>query len=1032
MVSITSHRQQLLLYLHLLVHLFLGIQQLSHSLATYTNQTTVPPPAAAAVPCRPDQSATLLRLRRSFSTTTDSACTLASWRAGTDCCLWEGVSCTAADGRVTTLDLAECWLQSAGLHPALFDLTSLRYLDLSFNSFNESELPAVGFERFTELTYLNLSYTDFIGKIPHGIRQLSKLVTLDFTNWIYLIEGDNDYFLPLGEGRWPVVEPDIGAFVANLSNLKELYLGNVDLFDNGAAWCSAFANSTPQLQVLSLPNTHIDAPICESLSSIRSLTKINLNYNKVYGQIPESFADLPSLTFLKLAYNRLEGRFPMRIFQNKNLTSIDVSYNSKICGLLPNFSSHSIIKELLFSNTNFSGPVPSSISNLISLKKLGIAATDFHQEQLPTSIGELKSLTSLQVSGAGIVGEIPSWVANLTYLETLQFSNCGLSGQVPSFIGNLKNLITLKLYACNFSGQVPPHIFNLTQLGIINFHSNSFIGTIQLSSFFKMPNLFRLNLSNNKLSIVDGEYNSSWASIQNFDTLCLASCNMSKLPNSLKHMHYVEVLDLSNNHIHGPVPQWAWDNWINSLILMNISHNQFSSGIGYGPTISANMFVIDISYNLFEGPIPIPGPQNQLFDCSNNQFSSMPFNFGSYSSSISLLMAPRNKLSGEIPRSICEATSLMLLDLSNNYLIGSIPSCLMEDMSRLNVLNLKGNQLQGRLPNSPKQDCAFEALDFSDNQIEGQLPRSLAACKDLEVFDIGKNLINDTFPCWMSMLPKLQVLVLKSNMFIGDVGTSILEDRNNCEFGKLRIIDLASNNFSGLLRNKWFKSMGSMMTKDVNETLVMENQYDLLGQTYQFTTAITYKGSDISFSKILRTIVIIDVSNNAFYGPIPESVVDLLLLGGLNMSCNSLIGPIPSQLGMLHQLESLDLSSNELSGEIPWELASLDFLSMLNLSYNQLQGRIPESSHFLTFSDLSFLGNIGLCGFQVSKACNNMTPDMVQHQSKKVSIDIILFLFVGLGFGVGFAIAIILTWGISASSSLPLQSTLLRIMFHLQ
>ena len=200
------------------------------------------------------------------------------------------------------------------------------------------------------------------------------------------------------------------------------------------------------------------------------------------------------------------------------------------------------------------------------------------------------------------------------------------------------------------------------------------------------------------------------------------------------------------------------------------------------------------------------------------------------------------------------------------------------------------------------------------------------------------------------------------------------------------------------------------MTKDVNETLVMENQYDLLGQTYQFTTAITYKGSDISFSKILRTIVIIDVSNNEFYGTIPESIGDLVLLGGLNMSHNALIGPIPSQFGMLHQLESLDLSSNELSGEIPWELASLDFLSVLNLSYNKLQGRIPESSHFLTFSDLSFLGNIDLCGFQVSKACNNMTPDMVLHQSKKVSIDIVLFLFAGLGFGVGFAIAIILTW----------------------
>ncbi|KAI4963558.1 hypothetical protein ZWY2020_011368 [Hordeum vulgare] len=346
MISRSSHQQQLLLCL--LLHLCLGIQ-LSYSLATTSNQTTAP---AAAVPCRPDQSSALLRLRRSFPATTDSTCTLASWRAGTDCCHWEGVTCAAAaDGRVTTLDLAECRLQSAGpgLHPALFELTSLRYLDLSFNSFNESELPAVGFERLTELTYLNLSYTDFVGKIPHGIRRLSKLVSLDFTNWIYLVEGDNDYFLPLAEGRWPMVEPDIGSFLANLSNLKELYLGNVDLSGNGAAWCSAFANSTPQLQVLNLPNTHIDAPICESLSTIRSLTKINLNYNKVYGQIPESFADLPSLSVLKLAYNRLQGRFPMRIFHNRNLTAVDVSYNSKVLQQL-NFTKSSFPLQLVSSD----------------------------------------------------------------------------------------------------------------------------------------------------------------------------------------------------------------------------------------------------------------------------------------------------------------------------------------------------------------------------------------------------------------------------------------------------------------------------------------------------------------------------------------------------------------------------------------------------------------------------------------------------------------------------------------------------------
>jgi Leucine-rich repeat (LRR) protein len=999
MTSGSSRCEQLLL--HLLTHFLLGVH-LCYSLAT-----TKPPI------CRPDQASTLLQLKRSFSTN-GSQCTLASWRPGTDWCRWEGIRCGDADGRVTALDLGGCGLESGGgLHPALFDLTSLRRLDLSGNDFNESRLPSAGFERLAELVYLNLSATGFVGEIPRGIRQLGKLVSLDLSDWIYLLELDDDYFVPLGDGRWPLVESDVGSLVANLSNLKELRLDSVDLSGNGAAWCDGFANSTPQLQVLRLPNTGLHAPICGSLSSIRSLVEITLSYNSLHGQVPETFADLPNLSGLRLSYNQLEGWFPTRIFRNNNLTVVDIRYNFDISGTLPgDFSSDSALIKLLCANTNFSGPVPSSINNLTSLKYLGIASTGFHQ-QLPSSIGDLKSLRSLEVSGAGIVGKFPSWVTNLTSLLFLQFSNCGLSGEVPSSIGNLNNLTSLQLYACNFSGQIPPHIFNLTQLQVIKFRSTSFIGTIELSSFFKLPNLFRLNLSNNKLTVVEGEYNSSWESIENFDTLGLASCAISKLPDTLRHMHSLEVLDLSNNHLHGVVPQWAWENWADSLILLNLSHNQFTS-TGYDFVRPANINLLDISFNLLEGPIPIPGPNNELFDCSNNHFSSMPFNFGSHLSIASFLMASRNNLSGEIPPSICEGTTLQLLDLSYNNFSGSIPSCLVGNMSQLNVLNLKGNRLNGRLPDSLKQECALDAIDFSDNQIEGQLPRSLVACKDLEVFDIGNNQMSDNFPCWMSVLPKLQVLVLKSNKFFGMLGPSDPGDKNSCEFAKLRIFDLASNNFSGLLVPEWFKSMKSMMTQYVNETLVMGNEYKLLDHPYQFTASITYKGLDMIFSKILRTIVVIDISNNAFHGAIPVSIGDLVLLSGVNMSRNSLTGMIPSQLGALHQLESLDVSSNDLSGEIPQELASLDFLSTLNLSNNKLEGRIPESPQFLTFTNLSFLGNIGLCGLQVSKACNNITPNVDPPQSDETkSKDIVLlFLFSGLGFGVGFAVAVVLAFGI--------------------
>jgi hypothetical protein len=113
-----------------------------------------------------------------------------------------------------------------------------------------------------------------------------------------------------------------------------------------------------------------------------------------------------------------------------------------------------------------------------------------------------------------------------------------------------------------------------------------------------------------------------------------------------------------------------------------------------------------------------------------------------------------------------------------------------------------------------------------------------------------------------------------------------------------------------------------MMTKSTNDTLFMQNEYRQIDQ-YQFTTEITYKGSVVTFSKILTTLVIIDASSNGFSGVIPRSFGELVLLCGLNLSNNAFTGMIPSQLGALHQLESLDLSSNDLSGVIPVELAWL-------------------------------------------------------------------------------------------------------------
>lgn len=222
------------------------------------------------------------------------------------------------------------------------------------------------------------------------------------------------------------------------------------------------------------------------------------------------------------------------------------------------------------------------------------------------------------------------------------------------------------LHNCNFSGPIPRQIFNLTQLSWLYLHSNSFTGTVELSSFQELPALYNLSLSKNRLSGIDGEFTSS----REMGSLSLACCNISSFPIFLRNINMVNYLDLSDNKIHSALPHWAWEKWDN-MIVFNLSHNQIHCSVFRG-----DIPLLDISSNLMDGPLPIPGPNMYLFDCSNNRFSSIPLNFGSRLSNISFIRASRNNLSGEIPPSICDARGLTLLDLSYNNLSGLIPSCL--------------------------------------------------------------------------------------------------------------------------------------------------------------------------------------------------------------------------------------------------------------------------------------------------------------------------------------------------------------------
>ncbi|KAF2948542.1 hypothetical protein DAI22_01g043300 [Oryza sativa Japonica Group] len=1047
------------------------------------------------VHCHPDQASSLLRLKASFTGTS----LLPSWRAGSDCCHWEGVTCDMASGRVISLDLSELNFISNRLDPALFNLTSLRNLSLAYNDFWNAPLPASGFERLTDMIHLNLSDSSLTGQIPIGIGSLKKLVTLDFSRNYGL------YF----------VKPSFQTVMANLSNLRELHLDDVNILSSRSSWSVILADNTPQLEILSLSQCGLSGSIHSSFSRLRSLKMIDLSANQeLSGKVPELFAELSSLSILDISGNSFEGQFPTKIFQLKRLRTLDLSWNSNNLSVnLPEFPNGNNLETLALAGTNLTYHIPSfSFANLKSLKSLSISTTGTSKELLPSLIGELPSLKELEMWGSewslekpvlSWVGNLkqltdltlgsydfsqstPSWIGNLTSLATLDMWGCNLSTSIPHQIGNLANLTSLRFEGCDFFGQkipswignftklrdlriencglsgpIPSTIGNLTQLEYLSIRSNDQLngkipqllfalpvlkyvgvganqlsgsledipslltsplgaidlGSVELSSVWNLKNLHFLSLSNNLISLIDDEGEAVSPSLSNIRYLYLASCKLTKIPGTLRYLDAIWDLDLSSNQITGAIPRWIWENRTYQLNSLDLSHNMFTT-VEQSPSLVniAYLTYLDLSFNRLQGSIPIPVTTSSeiALDYSNNHFSSIVSNFGIYLENASYINFSNNKLSGNVPSSICNASKAIIMDLSGNNYSGSVPACLTGSVN-LSVLKLRDNQFHGVLPNNSREGCNLQSIDVNGNQIEGKLPRSLSYCQHLKLLDVGNNQIVDSFPFWLGTLPNLRVLVLRSNKFIGTIRGLKGGYQNSDQFTRLQIIDLASNHLSGNIHSEWFEHFQSMMKNDNDEGEILEYDTKVNAKgSYQDITAVSYKGGMLTFTKILTTFKLIDLSDNSFGGPIPKSLQKLVLLRGLNMSYNAFIGEIPPQLSSLTQVESLDLSWNKLSGEIPPELTSLTSLASLNLSYNNLTGRIPQGNQFGSFSNSSFEGNAYLCGKPLSKQCDtpgstsrnaSATSETSSFWQDKLGV-ILLFFFSGLGFTVGFILAV--------------------------
>ena len=315
----------------------------------------------------------------------------------------------------------------------------------------------------------------------------------------------------------------------------------------------------------------------------------------------------------------------------------------------------------------------------------------------------------------------------------------------------------LDLWGNQLTGNIPPELGQLTSLIRLVLNTNSLSGAIP-AEIGNLKLLVTLDLSYNELT---GSIPKELGNLTALTGLFLGANKLTgKIPEQLSNLMKLERVHISSNDYEGCIPDsWrrAGDNDLDQL-------NLHYCGSKSNPDDRA---VLVMLYNATDGD-----------NCRNsdNWLSDRP---------IGAWKGVETDAQGKVTR----------LDLRLNNLNGKIP-IQMAELTELRILDLSINNISGPIPQGIGHLTNLEKLDLAGNKLSGTVPAELANLANLVDLTLASNELTGEFPMWTGGLRRLENLNLSDNQLTGDFTTyaddlELLKD--------LSAMSIAGNSFAGCL-----------------------------------------------------------------------------------------------------------------------------------------------------------------------------------------------------------------------------------------